>query len=104
MFDARVECEGGATLSTSAGPIARAALISDGSDVRTRCDPIVIAAQASRLCHLLAARSVVPRVDVAIDAKRSTDDAMQPLIHVRDFCNAGIAYSPWHHNAWIGAR
>jgi hypothetical protein len=102
MFDARVECEGGATLRTRAGPVARAVLISDGSDVRTRCDPIVLAAQAARLCRLTASRSPPPFVDVAIDAKRSTDDAMQPLIHVADFCHQDVSYSPWHHNAWIG--
>lgn len=104
MFDARVECQGGATLRAAGGPIARAALISEGSDVRTRCDPIVLAAQATRLCRLLERRPVPTTIDVAIDARRSTDDAMQPLIHVADFCHAGIAYSPFSHNEWIGPR
>jgi hypothetical protein len=104
MFDARVECEGGAVLRTAAGPVARATLIADGSDVRTRCDPIVIAAQANRLCRLVADRPVPTTVDVAIDAKRSTDGAMRPLVRVPDFCHQGIEYSPWHHNAWIQVR
>jgi hypothetical protein len=103
MFDARVECEGGAVLRVGGRPTARVPIISQGSDARTQCDPIVIAAQASRLCTLVAARKPVPAVDVTVDAKRSTDDAMQPLIHVQDFCAAGIVYSPWRHNAWIGA-
>ena len=28
--------------------------------------------------------------------------AMQPLIHVDDFCRKPIAYSVWRHNDWIG--
>lgn len=87
---------------TAAGPVARATLVNGASDVRTRCDPIVIAAQAGRLCGLLEKRPVPTTLDVAVDAKRSTDDAMQPLIHVDDFCHKAIAYSPWGHNAWIG--
>ncbi len=102
MFDARVECQGGGILRTAAGPVARATLVNGASDVRTRCDPIVIAAQAGRLCGLLEKRPVPTTLDVAVDAKRSTDDAMQPLIHVDDFCHKAIAYSPWGHNAWIG--
>jgi hypothetical protein len=101
MFDARVECVGGATLRQASGQGARAALLSETADVRTRCDPIVIAAQANRLCRLLARRPDPPRVDVAIDARRSTDPAMRPLVHVDDFCHRGVEYSVWQHNEWI---
>jgi hypothetical protein len=102
MFDAQVQCSGGATLRTGSGPIARAALINERTDVRTRCDPIVLAAEAGRLCRALARRPEVPQVDVAIDAKRTTDARAQPLIVVEDFCHRGVEYSIWHHNAWIG--
>jgi hypothetical protein len=101
MFDARVECAGGATLVSASGQRARAALIAENSDLRTRCDPIVIAAQANRLCRLLAGRADPPRVDVAIDARRSTDPVMRPLVHVEDFCRRHVEYSPWRHNEWI---
>ena len=102
MFDARTECAGGATIRTSAGPIARASLINEHTDVRSRCDPIALVAAADRLCRVLAGRPDDPRVDVAIDAKRATDALAQPLIHVNDFCHRGIRYSVWRHNAWIG--
>lgn len=102
MFDAKVECEGGAILRGASGPIARAPLINDHLDVRTRCDPIVLVATAKRLCRTIAARSDVTRVDIAIDARRATDARMAPLIHVDDFCATRIDYSPWRHNAWIG--
>ncbi len=105
MFDSRVECAGGATLRSASGmPRARVELITEDADARTRCDPIVLAAQAHRLCRLLAARPSPSRVDVAIDAKRSSDPATRPLIRVEDFCHKDIEYSPWRHNEWIEAR
>jgi hypothetical protein len=103
MFDARVECTGGATLRAQDGALSRAALINEHEDARTRCDPIVLVAQGQRLCRLLAQQGDARRVDVAIDAKRVTDERAQPLIHVDDFCHQSTEYSPWHHNAWIGA-
>jgi hypothetical protein len=102
MFDAQTECEGGAILTRGSGQRSRAALINEHQDTRSHCDPIVLVAQAQRLCRLLAAHGDAARVDVAIDAKRTTDRAMQPLVHVNDFCQQEIDYSVWHHNAWIG--
>jgi hypothetical protein len=103
MFDARVQCEGGASVSTRSGQHLHVALINDGLEQRMRCDPLVLAEEARRLCHQLEGRPDSPRVDVAIDAKRATDPAMQPLVHVQDFCHQGVAYSLWRHNTWIGA-
>jgi hypothetical protein len=102
MFDARAHCEGGAILTTSAGERSRAILINEKADARTRCDPITLVAQAQRLCRLLAAKGDARRVDVAIDARRTSDVTLSPLIHVDDICHREIAYSVWHHNAWIG--
>jgi hypothetical protein len=84
MFDARIECTGGAVVRSLAGGVARVPLIAEGSDVRSRCDPIILGAEARRLCRLVAARPGLTRVDVAIDAKRSSDVAMRPLIRVTD--------------------
>ena len=103
MFDAQVQCAGGATIRTISGARAQVALVNDHTDVRTRCDPIALVAAAGRLCRVLAGREDHPRVDVAIDARRTTDERAQPLIHVADFCRQDIQYSVWHHNAWIGA-
>ena len=102
MFDARVECSGGATIRTASGAAAHADLINERTDARTRCDPIVLVAEAGRLCRALDGKSDHPRLDVAIDAKRTTDERATPLIHVDDFCRQNIAYSMWHHNDWIG--
>jgi hypothetical protein len=102
MFDARVQCEGGATVRTASGQQVRVALINDNLEPRMRCDPIVLAEQARRLCHQLETRPDSPRVDVAIDARRATDEHLQPLVHVDDFCHVDDSYSLWHHNAWIG--
>ena len=103
MFDARVQCEGGASVSTSSGQHARYALINDRLEQRMRCDPIVLMEAARRLCHQFEGRPDSPRVDVAIDARRATDEQMQPLIHVSDVCHRDLGYSLWHHNGWIGA-
>lgn len=107
MFDARVACEGGALLTAADGQKARAELINPQLDVRTRCDPVVLIAEAQRLCTLLAAQAEparIARVDVLVDAKRSSDPVMQPLVRARDVCNHPVRYSPWRHNDWIGAR
>lgn len=102
MFDARVQCEGAANVSTSSGQHLRVPLINEGLEQRMRCDPIVLSAQVRRLCHKLQARPDSPRVDVAIDARRATDPAVQPLMHLDDACHQDLSYSLWHHNAWIG--
>ncbi len=102
MFDARTQCAGGATVRSRGGD-AHVALINDNIDARTRCDPIALLATGHRLCRALAGRADVS-VDVAIDAKRSTDAEMQPLIHVDDFCRKDLGYSLWHHNEWMNAR
>jgi hypothetical protein len=96
MFDAKVECAGGATVGGSM----TVELIAREEAVRMRCDPIVLRANIQHLCRKVRGA----RVDVAIDAKRSADEHMQPLIHVDDACHQRLAYSVLHHNAWIGAR
>jgi hypothetical protein len=103
MFDARVECRGGAIVRGASSPARGVALINDRLETRLRCDPIVLRDTAERLCGLVASRPDAGRVnvDVAVDAKRATDPSFRPLIHVDDFCHAGIDYSLWHHNAWI---
>jgi hypothetical protein len=101
MFDARIECSGGATIWGPDGPRARAALINEHLDARTRCDPIVLLATAQRLCRGLDAKEDHGRVDVAIDAKRATAAAMRPLIRVDDLCTKSLRYSLFRHNRWI---
>jgi hypothetical protein len=104
MFDARTQCAGGATVRSASGPSSRVALINENLDQRTRCDPIVVMEAARRLCTLLAARSDVT-VDVAIDARRTSDPGpLRPLVRARDVCRSAAGYSPWRHNAWIVAR
>jgi hypothetical protein len=96
MFDAKVECVGGATVGGSM----KVELIAQEEAVRMRCDPIVLRANIQHLCRKVRGA----RVDVAIDAKRSTDEHMQPLIHVDDACHERLGYSVLHHNEWIGAN
>jgi len=104
MFDARVQCAGGASVTTSSGLHSRYTLINEHLEQRMRCDPIVLAQAALRLCHELEGRPDSPRLDVSIDAGRATDQRMEPLIHVDDVCHRDLQYSLWHHNAWIGGR
>lgn len=102
MFDARVECEGGATLRSPSGETSHVELIAENEAVRVRCDPIVLRANARNLCRKLANRWSSVRVDVAVDAKRSSEQRMRPLMHVEDICRTPPSYSILHHNAWIG--
>ena len=103
MFDARVVCEGGATLTRRTGDRSRAVLINDHLDVRTRCDPVVLGATTQRLCRLIDARdgAGATRIDVAIDARRTSERELRPLLHLDDACAQDLSYSILHHNAWI---
>jgi hypothetical protein len=100
MFDARIECSGGATLSQGD---ARAAIpiINPGLDARTRCDPIVLFGTTQRLCRSLRQRGQRARVDLAVDARRTTQKTLAPLVRVDDFCAAEPSYSIFGHNDWI---
>lgn len=107
MFDARVECRGEAILrdaTPAATPHARVLLVNDRLDARTRCDPLVIASTAQRLCRALAEKGDDSRVDVVATAKRATHSNLRPLITQPDFCKAGLRYSIFHHNAWIRTK
>ncbi|MBK6697372.1 MAG: hypothetical protein IPG50_35055 [Myxococcales bacterium] len=101
MFDAKVECEGGAVMTTSAGERRFVPLINLNLEYRVRCDPIVIVGTAERLCRLLAARGDAARVDVSVDARRSNVPRMAPLVRKEDFCAGPVEYSMLRHNPWI---
>ncbi len=101
MFDARIECAGGATLFAPDGSTEFRALIDDTADLRTRCDPLGLYGTARWRCHELAQRGDSRRLDVSVAARRTTDGIFHPLMKVQDFCNAELIYSPRRHNAWI---
>jgi len=103
MFDARIECTGGAMVVGNDGSVERRGLIDRTADTRTRCDPVSLYATARFWCDDLARRGDSRRLDVDVRGRRASDTIDQPLIVVRDFCHAGLTYSPFHHNAWIGA-
>lgn len=109
MFDARVVCEGGAHLHTLSGRQGEATILNPAADTRTRCDPLVILATAQRLCRSVAQRERATterdrvHIDVAIDARRSSDVTLSPLVHVDDLCIRDLHYAVWHHNPWIGS-
>lgn len=104
MFDARAQCAGGAILRGASRGGATVSLINEHLDARTRCDPIVLLAYAQQLCRNVSTRRDVARVDVAVDARRSSDAAMRPLVRVSDFCRQPIRYSVLSHNEWIETR
>ncbi|MBX3185386.1 MAG: hypothetical protein KF819_00160 [Labilithrix sp.] len=104
MFDARVECEGYATLRAASGETSRVELVAPDEAFRIRCDPVVIAANARNLCRKLAPRWASVRVDVAVDARRSTDPATAPLVRADDVCAKPLRYAAFGHNPWIRER
>jgi hypothetical protein len=103
MFQSRLECSGGAKVRSSSGAESEVALINDHIEVRLHCDPIILMAEARRLCRILGGRDDVT-VDVAIDARRGDEATSSPLIRQHDVCRAGADYSLWRHNEWIVAR
>jgi hypothetical protein len=94
MFDAQVSCTGGAVVDGRTIP-----LVAEGSDVRSRCDPIILLAHAKMLC-----RSPRGRIDVAVDAKKASDATMRPLVRIEDVCASAPSYSVFRENPWIVAR
>lgn len=101
MFDARVECVGGARMVTETGARSRVSLVNANLDARTRCDPIVFLGYARQLCRNVAGRNATLRVDLELDARRGSDASMRPLVRAEDVCRTPIAYSPWRPNPWI---
>lgn len=104
MFDARVTCTGGAVVHAPWGEERTYPLVAEASDVRSKCDPIVILAHAKYLCHAPWARASGVRVDVRIDAKRASDVAPRPLVRLDDVCTNAPDYTVLHENPWIVAR
>jgi hypothetical protein len=106
MFDARVVCEAYAEVRRRDGSERRENLLSFG-EPRTRCDPILIRAAALALCRrrdrgLVDFVNIVD-IDVHLHARRATDETMQEIMYVRDFCGNPPRYDPFFHNEWIGA-
>lgn len=95
MFDASVSCAGGAIVGSQTIPLA-----AEGSDVRSRCDPVILLAHAKQLCR----RRPNARIDVAVDAKKASDAEMRPLVRIEDVCSAPPSYSVLRENPWIVAR
>jgi hypothetical protein len=94
MFDANISCTGGAVIGAQTIP-----LVAEGSDIRSRCDPIIILAHAKRLCRVPG-----ERIDVRVDAKTASDPAMRPLVRIEDICGSPPSYSVLRENPWIVAR
>ncbi|HVM68625.1 MAG TPA: hypothetical protein VM204_02180 [Gaiellaceae bacterium] len=104
MFDARVSCEGGAELDVAGQPPMPVVLLPPGESIRMRCDPLVIAANVRRTCREPWARAPGARLDVAVDAKRTTDASMRPLVRIADACHNLPTYTVLGENPWIVAR
>lgn len=103
MFDARVTCTGGA-VAHAGGEERTYALVAEDSDVRSKCDPIVILAHAERLCREPWARAPGVRLDVRVDARRASDGAPRGLVRIDDVCARPPAYAVFRENPWIVAR
>lgn len=104
MFDARMECRGNARIVMGARA-AEVPLINEKLDTRTRCDPIVLSETTRRMCLNLAARGLASaQVDVSVDAKRTHEPELRPLVRATNVCPVGLPYSSVRHNEWIVAR
>ena len=103
MFQSRIQCTGGATVRSSSGAVSEVTLINEHLEQRMRRDPIVLMAEAQRLCRILGGRDDVTG-DVAIDARRARESVPAPLVWQHDLCRSAVEYSPWRHNDWIVAR
>jgi len=92
MFDARVVCRGVARVDGAGFP-----LVDDADEARTRCDPIVILARLRRLCREHPGATI----DAAVDARRTSETSLRPLVRIDDACRAAPVYSVWRRNPWI---
>ena len=101
MFDARVVCQGFALVTHDERPIDHVDL-QGALATRIRCDPIVYLDRARALCRQMHdAGATGLDLAVQLDARRSTDPSLRPVLRLRHFCTAAPHYDPFGFNAFI---
>jgi len=100
MFDAAVRCEASVVLKRPDGTREQRKL-DRPLPSRIRCDPIVFLNQAQALCRSPERGKSFVDFDLQVDARKSTDSAMRPLIALEDVCAIAPTYEIWRHNWWI---
>jgi hypothetical protein len=100
MFDARVVCEATATFEFPDGRRIDADF--ELESARTACDPIMIHGVARNLCRKRDAGQLpIVDLDLKLLARRATDEALQPVIEIENFCANQPRYDAFLHNDWI---
>lgn len=100
MFDARVFCHGAITLKFKNG-IAKKITIPVGQVPRIQCDPAVYFSVGKRKCYELRDDPQFLDLDLCYQARRSHEQAMQPLVDIRNFCQQNLSYNLFTPNEWI---
>lgn len=100
MFDAAVECEPYALLTRLDGSTERRDLTRP-LPRRIRCDPLVFFNRARALCRSPERGTAFTDFDLHLNARKSTDAAMRPIVALRDVCATNPTYDVWRHNRWI---
>jgi hypothetical protein len=102
MFDALVVCESHVTLHDGQGGTRRVRVETGRGSARVRCDPIVHWNVARALCRQGAAHGRWTDLDLSLRSRRTTEEALRPIVEVERFCRANPSYDLWRPNPWIG--
>ncbi|HEX5035828.1 MAG TPA: hypothetical protein VFX30_01570 [bacterium] len=100
MFDALVQCEAYALLKETAGTERKLNLHRNWA-ARIHCDPVVYWNRARALCRSEGRGTVFKDFDLILNARRSTETELKPVLAVENFCATDPAYRVWRHNEWI---
>ena len=100
MFDSLTACEAEARIKTDSGRVIVQDLYQPMA-VRIHCDPVVYLSRARNICRWNADNPHFVDVDLHLASRRSTDDALRPLVALENVCHERPRYALWRPNAWI---
>ncbi len=107
MMDARVECD---QFELARMTVGGHAVIEETSErhtnvgVRIKCDPIRFWNIAQAQCREHALLGDGARIDVYLDARRTTETNYRSVFAVEDFCQNAPHFDIWSHNDWLEPR
>jgi hypothetical protein len=100
MFDAQVVCEAHVTVHDGQRGSRRVRIVPLVPG-RVRCDPIVYLSFARALCRQGLEHGRWTDLDLSLRSRRTSEQALRPVVELDRFCGGSIQYDVWRPNSWI---